>query len=682
MKAFNLSLRTKSLLALVVACLVALGPTVFIGWQMLETGRTQLGRGFAQNFTLLRAQKIKEPVSRELALAQRFADSVLLRQWLRDDASHRKRSLFFQEADGYQEAFQGSNYFVVNQKTLAYYYNGADKEYGHEPRYHLDPDNPDDIWFFTTMEDFDSFTINVNPDVHLGNVQVWIDVIIWNNGHKIGMAGTGLELSAFLKDFIAADEPGVTPMILDAQGLIQAHPNKSLIAFGSGAEATNQNSSSSQAQSSLQNQLTGASGGDKLTQAMQQAQENPGSVETFRAGLDGKEQLLALTWIPELSWYVVSAVNLQAAQVIDDMWIMTAVAAVLVMFGILLLVYGYGVEKLVLRPLGALHSSATALAHGDYNVSLPLAGKDEIGGLSRAFGSMVEEIKSHTSELENKVSQRTRELEEQSKLLQEANQAKTEMLNNVMESIHYARTIQQAILTSETHLQQMVPECFTIWQPKDVISGDMIWSKAHEDGFAAAVIDCTGHGVPGGIMTMAAVASLNRVVSDIGVQAPHRVLQEVSRLVQKMLSKQDAAQFSEDGLDMALCVYCRSSRNLLFAGSRLSLWYEHDDQLVQIKGDKESLGYRSSNPDFPFKTHAIRLQGPMTFYLATDGIFDQIGTATGLPLGYRRLHSFLQTIRDKPLAEQKKALLGMYENYRGAEEQRDDVTVLGLRLTA
>ncbi len=680
MNALNLSLRTKSMLALGGACLLALLPTIWIGLEMLERIQAQLGQAYAQNFTLLSAQRIEAPVSRELALAQRFGDSLLLRQWLMDENSDSKKSRFFQEADEYQEAFQGGNYFVINQETLAYYFNGPDKKYSQRPRYHLDPENPDDEWFFTTIEDFDTFTINVNPDVHLGNVQVWINVMVWNDDQKIGMAGTGLELSQFLEEFITADEPGVTPMILDAQGFIQAHPDESLIAYGSGAEADTKKSD--QEQPSLQKEFTDSSDSNKLTQAMQRAQKNPKNVETFRAKLDGKEQLLALTWIPELSWYVLSAVNLKAAQVIDDKWIMTVVAAVFVMFCILLLVYGYGVEKLVLRPLGALHTSAIALAHGNYNVTLPPAGTDEIGGLSRAFGSMIEEIKSHTRELENKVSQRTSELEEQSTLLQEANETKTEMLNNVMESIHYAQTIQQAILTNETHLQQMVPECFTIWQPKDVISGDMIWSKEHEDGFAAAVIDCTGHGVPGGIMTMAAVASLNRVASDIGVQAPHRVLQELSRLIRKMLSNQDVAQFSEDGLDMALCVYSRSNRTLLFAGSRLSLVYEHGDQLVQIKGDKESLGYRSSNPDFPFQTHTIRLQGPVTFYLATDGIFDQIGAETGLPLGKRRLLSCLQNIQGKPMAEQKEALLDMYESYRGAEEQRDDVTVLGCRLTA
>lgn len=169
-------------------------------------------------------------MSRELALAQRFADSVLLRRWLKEPNSKGRLSSFFQEANGYQEAFQGGNYFVVNRDTLAYYFNGPDKDYSQDPRYFLDPDKPDDSWFFSTIEDFDTHTINVNPDVHPGNVQVWIDVMIWNENRKIGMAGTGLELSSFLKEFIAVEKSGVTPMILDATGLIQAHPDEGLIA--------------------------------------------------------------------------------------------------------------------------------------------------------------------------------------------------------------------------------------------------------------------------------------------------------------------------------------------------------------------------------------------------------------------------------------------------------------------
>jgi len=686
MKFSKFSLRTKSLLALAAACLLALGPTTWIGLEMLERIRTHLGQAYAQNFTLLSAQRIEAPVTRELALAQRFADSVLLREWLTEEDSEQKKFRFFREADGYQEAFQGGNYFLINQKSLAYYYNGPDKEYSQSPRYYLDPDNPDDAWFFTTMEDFDTFTINVNPDVHLGNVQVWIDVMVWNKNTKIGMAGTGLELSEFLKVFITADEPGVTPMIVDSQGLIQAHPDKSLIAYGSGAAADTQKVSESK-ESSLQKHFADSSGAQKLTQAMQEAQKDPGKVATFWATLNGKRQLVALTWLPKLKWHVVNAVDLKTAQLLDSTWIIGVIAGLVFMFGLLLALFSYGVDRLVLRPLHSLHQSATALAQGKYDVSLPPAGHDEIGDLSRAFSSMIEEIKKHTHELEDKVRERTCELEDQSVLLhkakeraEQAMQAKTEILNKVMESIHYAQTIQQAILTHEEHLHTFVPECFTLWQPKDVISGDLIWGTPLEDGFALAVIDCTGHGVPGGLMTMAAFSSLNSVVQRVGTDNPGRILQEVSRNIQTKLSNQDQTSFAEDGLDMGICVYRQSSGTLLFSGARLSLFYTAHGELVQVHGDKQSLGYRSSNPDFPFQNHTITLEGSLAFYVATDGIFDQIGEQTGLPMGKRRFQAFVSSIVEQPMPAQKESLRELFEEFKGEEEQRDDVTVVGCRL--
>ncbi|MGM0424000.1 MAG: biofilm regulation protein phosphatase SiaA [Thermodesulfobacteriota bacterium] len=685
MKVLNLSLRTKSMLALIIACLVALIPTIWIGQEMLERIQAQLGQAYAKNFTLLSAQQIEAPITKELALAQRFADSVLLKQWLMDEESDSKRSRFFQEADGYEQAFQGKNYFLVNHESQAYYYNGPDKEYSQEPRYHLDPENSDDEWYFTTMQDFDTFTINVNPDVHLQKTQVWIDVMVWHQDQKIGMAGTGLELSEFLQEFISAEEPGVTPMILDKQGLIQAHPDESLIAYGSGAEADMPESE--QEQRSLQKQFTASSDVQELNQAMQQAQNSPDEVEIFWAELDGKKQLLALTWIPELNWHVVSAVDLQAAQILDAKWMVAAIAALLIMLGLLLLMFGYWVERLVLRPLSALHQSATALAHGDYQVSLPPAGGDEIGDLSRAFSSMVEEIKSHTRQLEDKVRERTCELEEKSTQLEEAkekaeeaSQAKTEVLDKVMESIHYAQTIQQAILTREEHLQALVPESFCIWKPKDVISGDMIWSRQHRDGFALAVLDCTGHGVPGGVMTMAAVSALDRVASAVGVDDPARMQQEVSRVVQGMLSKQEASSFSEDGLDMGVCVYFRSQGLLYFSGSRLGLFQLREGKISEIKGDRQSLGYRSANPDYPFQTRSIQIQDKLTFYMCTDGIYDQVGQAKGLPLGRKDLMAFLESIQDMDMAEQKQALLQMFAKHQGQEEQRDDVTFVGFCL--
>ncbi|MFO7728808.1 MAG: biofilm regulation protein phosphatase SiaA [Desulfonatronovibrio sp.] len=680
MKIINFRLRTKSMLALVAAFFLALVPALFIGWQVLEGARAHFGRAYAENFTLLNTQKIEAPVTRELALSRRFADSVVVENWIEDENPAVDKTLFFREAEGFREDFRDNNYFVINRETLAYYLNSPDKPYSEEPRYYLDPDNPDDEWFFSTMKKSELFNINMNYDVHLGETNVWFNVIIENQGKRIGLAGTGLNLGNFLEDFISTQEAGVTPMIVDSEGLIQAHPNRNLISFGSG-------SGTGEDRHCLKERLSDPGDADKLEDAMQKVRDDPGSVETLWAGLAGRKQLLAVSWIPELKWHVISAVDLKAARVMDQTWITAAAGGMVLIFGIMLFVFGYGVDRLVLRPLNRLNQSATALAGGDYDVLLPPAGKDEIGDLSRAFSAMVDRIKAYTRNLEEKVRERTKEIEDQSVLLRQARDEaekasteKTEILNKVMESIHYAQTIQQATLTTETQLARLVQQCFAIWQPKDVISGDMIWSTTHDDGFAVAVMDCTGHGVPGGIMTMAAVSSLDRVVSEIGVKNPERVLQEVSRVVQKMLSNPQTSGFSEDGLDMGLAVYFRSSQSLLFAGSRQSLFYEHGEGITEIRGDRQSLGYRSSDPDYPFQVNEISIDSRTSFYLITDGMIDQVGENSGLPMGRRYFLKFLEKIQDKSMFEQKHELTRMFEDFKGSQEQRDDVTAVGFCL--
>ncbi|MDD3519469.1 MAG: histidine kinase, partial [Chromatiales bacterium] len=357
MATWGFGLRAKSMLALVLACLLALLPAGVIGWQVLEGVRAHFGEAYARNFTQLNRQNILAPVSRDLALSLRLADSVLSRQWLLDEDDADKRSLFFREAEGYRRDFRDRNYFLISAISRNYYLNDDEKPYSEQPRYTLSPDAPADGWFFNVMAETRDYNINVNPDLQLGVTRVWLNVIVRDGERKIGLAGTGLDLSEFLKQFIATGEPGVTPMILDAAGAIQAHPDNRLIAFGATAGVA--------AESHTLAALLPADGqAAALAAAMAQAVDAPGNVETLWVTLDGREQLLALSYVPELRWHVVTAVDLRAAQVLEGTWLTAAIIALVLLLGILLAAFGYAVEKLVLRPLRKLQQSATAMAGG------------------------------------------------------------------------------------------------------------------------------------------------------------------------------------------------------------------------------------------------------------------------------------------------------------------------------
>ena len=227
-------LRKKSLMALLLACLVALAPAALIGWQLLDGVRDHFGRAFADNFTQLNRQRILAPVSRELALSLRLADSEVTRRWLRNESDPAARELFFREADGYRRDLLGRAYFIASAATGNYYFND-DQSLSEAPRYTLSRGAADDGWFYKSLQASALYNINVNPDLKLKTTRVWINAQVRDGDKVLGLTGAGLDVGGFLRDFVNSGQAGVTPIIVDETGAIQAHMDPTLIAYNSGA---------------------------------------------------------------------------------------------------------------------------------------------------------------------------------------------------------------------------------------------------------------------------------------------------------------------------------------------------------------------------------------------------------------------------------------------------------------
>ncbi len=250
----------------------------------------------------------------------------------------------------------------------------------------------------------------------------------------------------------------------------------------------------------------------------------------------------------------------------------------------------------------------------------------------------------------------------------------------IMDSIYYAQNIQSAILPSDDKVRDLLDDYFIIWQPRDIIGGDLYWLDGRGDEIALAVMDCTGHGVPGAIMTMIAATSLNRAVHEIGYADPGALLGRMNILVRNTLKKRDEGQLFDDGLDMGICLVNRQTRKAIFAGARIPVFMLSNHEVTLTKGDTESLGYKSSNPDHVFQNHYIDLPAGSSLYMATDGLIEQIGGDKRLPFGRAGFSRFILENGERPLSEQRDRLLEVFTHYRGAEDQRDDVTVLGVRI--
>jgi serine phosphatase RsbU (regulator of sigma subunit) len=176
---------------------------------------------------------------------------------------------------------------------------------------------------------------------------------------------------------------------------------------------------------------------------------------------------------------------------------------------------------------------------------------------------------------------------------------------------------------------------------------------------------------------MLAGASLNRIFGVQGAPSPATILRDMNRLIRQTLSRDGENPLADDGLDMAVCQV--RDRKLTFAGARFSLFHAQGGKVTEIKGDVASIGYRTSDPEHVFQEHGIALTGESAFYLASDGLFGQMG-AGRLPFGKKRLCEFIASHGGDSMEAQHSALAARLAQHRGEEPQRDDITVIGFRL--
>jgi len=265
--------------------------------------------------------------------------------------------------------------------------------------------------------------------------------------------------------------------------------------------------------------------------------------------------------------------------------------------------------------------------------------------------------------LESKVQERTHQLQEKN--------------IRIMESIKYAGIIQSSILPTKADLAAHLEDHFIFWKPRDIVGGDFYWFYREGKDFLLAVADCTGHGVPGALMSMTASSVLSRIVVHISKDNPAKILGEMNRIIKSLLNQDEKDVFTDDGLEIGLCHFNASHKVLTYSGSRISLYYSQQGKLKRVKGDKQGLGYKRSKDKYKYTNHQIPLEGTEVFYLTTDGIIDQIGQDQKFGFGRKGLESVLQQMSSKPLEQQRQGVIQALRDHQGDQDQLDDICVMG-----
>jgi serine phosphatase RsbU (regulator of sigma subunit) len=254
--------------------------------------------------------------------------------------------------------------------------------------------------------------------------------------------------------------------------------------------------------------------------------------------------------------------------------------------------------------------------------------------------------------------------------------------NEIKDSINYAHRIQKAILTTKEEINETLKECFILFKPKDIVSGDFYFYSKKENTVLIAAADCTGHGVPGALMSMIGSEKLmDAVTKSID---PSAILNSLNKGIKSSLRQSDHEESTRDGMDIALVSLNLNTNQASYAGANRPIWIirastgSATKEVEEIKATKKAIG--GFTPDEQhFDLHQLQFNKGDTFYLFTDGYADQFGH-TGKKLMTKKFRELLISIQDRSISEQEKYLNDFIETWKQDVEQVDDILVIGVRV--
>jgi serine phosphatase RsbU (regulator of sigma subunit) len=277
------------------------------------------------------------------------------------------------------------------------------------------------------------------------------------------------------------------------------------------------------------------------------------------------------------------------------------------------------------------------------------------------------------------VKQRTSQLEEQNKTVIEQSEALLLQNNNIKSSISYASRIQQAMLPPIEGIKNSFDDAFVLWLPRDIVSGDFYFFAKVENKICIAAIDCTGHGVPGAFMSMIGNDLLNQIIIENKITEPSEILTQLHLQVVSSLRQTETQ--NRDGMDMAICIYDETTKELSFAGAKSPLYYIQDGQIKDIAGSKSPIGGKWGEKNKQvYQTHILSIKEEITFFLCTDGYQDQFGGKENKKLMRKQMKSLFLEVAHLEGKDQREKLETYFLNWKKEEEQIDDVLVIGFKI--
>jgi serine phosphatase RsbU (regulator of sigma subunit) len=306
--------------------------------------------------------------------------------------------------------------------------------------------------------------------------------------------------------------------------------------------------------------------------------------------------------------------------------------------------------------------------------------------------------KSHVQEIEElrKENQRlVAELKELKSVLAKQYNELHHQHQELSDSIDYAQRIQRALHPPDYYIDDVLPENFILYLPKDVVSGDFYFVEAYQEHVVFAAVDCTGHGIPGALMSVVGFNYLDQAVKQNGITNASEILSLLDEGVNERLRQTGGESGVNDGMDLGLCSLNKNTMELQYAGAYNPLYivtektdsYDYpiraeseNHHLFEVKADKLPIGVNTDGVTDIYTNHRFMLKKGQTIYLLSDGYADQFGGPRGKKMKYRKLRELLVSIQDQSMKQQMQTLLDYFHQWQGDQEQVDDVIIMGVRI--
>lgn len=350
-------------------------------------------------------------------------------------------------------------------------------------------------------------------------------------------------------------------------------------------------------------------------------------------------------------------------------------------FGLLLLfiaIASWFISRKIVSPLRELTVDAQEIAKGNFTVEITHSSKDEIGVLAASFRKMqlsirklVGDLQESNHTLESKVIERTQEINLQKEMVEEKNR-------EMRDSINYALRLQHALMPPFSVVKELFTDAFIVFKPKDVISGDFFWMQQVEREVLIAVADCTGHGVPGALVSVVGANSLNRCIREFKLTQPGAILDKLTDLVIETFENE--RHEVSDGMDISLVKINLDTLEAEWAGANNGLWIIRaaSSSMEELRADKQPIGSYFARKSFT--NHSVKLEKGDCIYLFSDGYSDQFGGPKGKKMKYKVFQELVASMHRLPLDEQGQKLSTHFDDWRGELEQIDDVCVIGIKI--